>query len=118
LLLFGFGLFSEGFLLLSLSFFGFLTLFLARLWLNPHRLFDLARVLDNLVAIRLLKPKIVLGFVLVHLHASLLVLIVDFPELFLLPVDVFAQPLPVHYVVAQENVCLVQGLVFAPDFFN
>jgi hypothetical protein len=55
--------------------------------------------------------------VLVHLHTSLLVLIVDFPELFLLPVDVLAQPLPVHYVVAQEDVGLVQGLVFAPDFF-
>jgi hypothetical protein len=116
LLLFGLCLLSESFLMLRLTLFGFLALFLTRLWLYPHRLLNLARVLHNLVAIRLLKPEIVLGLVLVHLHTSLLILLVDLLEFLLLSVDVLAQPLSVHNVVPQENVRLVQGLVFAPYF--
>jgi hypothetical protein len=116
LLLFGLCLLSESFLLLRLTLFSFLAFLLTRLWLYPHRLLNLARILYNLVAIRLLKPEIVLGFVLVHLHTSLLILLVDLLEFLLLPVDVLAQPLSVQNVVTQENVRLVQGLVFAPYF--
>lgn len=68
-------------LLLLLPLLNLLSLVLSRLRLYPHRLLNLSRILHNLITIRLLIAEVINRLVLVHLHASLLVLLVDLLEL-------------------------------------
>lgn len=119
LLLLVFSLLPDFFFILNLSFLSFFSLFLSRLWHDSHRLSNLPRILDNLVSIRLLKPEIILRLELIHLHTPFLILLINFLKLLSFqPINMLTQPLPVHYIVTQEHICLIHILLIPPYLFN
>lgn len=117
LLLFLLCLFPDQLLLLCFPLFGFLSLLLPALRLDSHRVLDLSGILHYFVTIRLLKPKVILRLVLVHLHTALFVLLIDFLNLLrqFRTVNMLAEPLLVDNIISQKNISFVHLLRIRPD---
>ena len=103
LLTLGLCVFPKLLLLLPLLLLQLFALLLPGFRFLPEGVSDVPGVLGDGGAAGLLEPEVVLLLILVHLHAPFFVLLVDFPELLVLPLLVLrAEPLLVQNVAFQE----------------